>query len=311
MSESSATVDEKKGGALMGVVKSLRPHQWVKNIFVLAPLFFSMSFTDPVLLGLAFVAALLFSLSAGSVYLFNDIFDVEKDRNHPVKKNRPIASGQLPINMAIVAAVLLAVGSVGVGVLIQPLLGAVLAGYLVMNLAYSSKLKHVAFVDVAIIATGFVLRVVAGAFAIEVYISEWLFGCTFLLALYLGLGKRAHELALVKSGQATKVRKVLEKYKSEHLDFAFLYTAGATIACYTVYTLTASLPDQPLRRTATPFDSEWLPLTIPFTIFGIVRFYQLVQHDSPDSPTDLMLRDWPFLLNVVGWGLCLGALLFV
>lgn len=308
----TSTADEKApGGVVAGIFKSLRPHQWVKNVFVLAPAFFSMSFLEPALMATSLLAALLFSLSAGSVYLFNDIFDVEKDRNHPVKRNRPIASGQLPINLAIVCAVVLAVGSVGVGVLIQPLLGAVLGGYLVMNLAYSSRLKHVAFVDVAIIATGFVLRVVAGAFAIEVYISEWLFACTFLLALYLGLGKRAHELALVTSGQATKVRKVLEKYKSEHLDFAFLYTAGATIACYTVYTLTASLPDQPLRRTATPFDSEWLPLTIPFTIFGIVRFYQLVQHDSPDSPTDLMLRDWPFLLNVVGWGACLGALLFV
>jgi 4-hydroxybenzoate polyprenyltransferase len=177
-----------------------------------------------------------------------------------------------------------------------------------MNLAYSTVLKHIPFVDVIIIATGFVLRVLAGAFAIDVYISEWLFGCTFLLSLYLGLGKRQHEMAMLKRGEASKVRKVLERYHPDHLEFAFLFVAGLTIACYTVYTLTASLPDQPLRTQNTPFASPYLPATIPFTVFGITRFYQLVNNDSPYSPTDLILKDWPFILNLVLWVGCAGAL---
>jgi 4-hydroxybenzoate polyprenyltransferase len=186
----------------------------------------------------------------------------------------------------------------------------VLGSYLAMNFAYSARLKHLAFIDVSIIATGFVLRVISGALAIDVYISEWLFGCTFLLALYLGLGKRQHELRLVMEGRANKVRKVLERYKAEHLDFGVLFVAGNTIACYTVYTLTASLPDQPLRTQMTPFASPYLPATIPFVVFGITRFYQLINTDSPHSPTDLLLRDWPFLVNGALWGLVILALFF-
>ena len=293
---------------LTGIIRSARPQQWIKNLFVLAPLFFSTLFLEAKPLALGLGAMMLFCFAASAVYLLNDIFDIEKDRNHPVKQLRPIASGETPIRVAWAACAILASISVGVGMAIDWRLGAVLSSYLVMNLAYSTVLKHIPFVDVIIIATGFVLRVLAGAFAIDVYISEWLFGCTFLLSLYLGLGKRQHEMAMLKRGEASKVRKVLERYHPDHLEFAFLFVAGLTIACYTVYTLTASLPDQPLRTQKTPFASPYLPATIPFTVFGITRFYQLVNNDSPYSPTDLILKDWPFILNLVLWVGCAGAL---
>jgi 4-hydroxybenzoate polyprenyltransferase len=285
-----------------GLLRSLRPHQWVKNLFVLAPLFFSKSYLELEPLALGFAAALLFCLMSGTVYLLNDIFDVDKDRRHPVKRHRPIASGQLPIPVAWVMCGIIGVGTLTSAFLMDWRLGAVLGGYFAMNLAYSSKLKHIAFVDVTIIALGFVLRVLAGAFAIDVYISEWLVACTFLLALYLGLGKRQHELEMVADGRATKVRKVLERYRPDHLDFGVLFVAGLTIATYTIYTLTASLPEQPLRHQDTPFHSPYLPITIPFAVFGITRFYLLIRDDSPHSPTELILRDWPFIVNLVIWG---------
>ena len=318
MTESKTTTEQPAMGAsptygamFTGVLKTLRPHQWVKNVFVLAPLFFSKAFLDPSSLALGLGAALLFCLTSGAVYLLNDVFDVEKDRNHPVKRNRPVASGQLPIGVAKSAAVALGFGSVLTAFFVDPRFGAVLGSYLAMNFAYSASLKHLAFIDVGIIATGFVLRVVAGALAIDVYISEWLFGCTFLLALYLGFGKRQHELRMVQQGRADKVRKVLERYHPEHLDFTVLFVAGLTIACYTVYTLTASLPNQPLRSQATPFASPYLPVTIPFVVFGITRFYQLINKNSPHSPTDLLLRDIPFLVNGALWGIAIIALFFI
>lgn len=299
------------GGIALGILKSMRPQQWVKNVFVLAPLFFSKAFLEPDRLALGLLAAFLFCLTSSAVYLLNDVFDVDKDRNHPVKKNRPIASGVLPIPIAKIASIVLGVGSVLAAFFIDVRFGAVLGGYLVMNFAYSAQLKHLAFIDVSIIATGFVLRVIAGALAIDVYISEWLFGCTFLLALFLALGKRQHEKRMVLEGRADKVRKVLERYRPEHLDFGVLFVAGNTIACYTVYTLTASLPDQPLRAQDTPFASPYLPFTIPFVIFGITRFYQLINTDSPHSPTDLLLRDWPFLVNGALWGVAILVLSFL
>lgn len=299
--------DRPQGSMFKGILKSMRPHQWVKNLFVLAPLFFSKAFLVPEQLSRGLAMALLFSLGAGAVYLMNDIFDVEKDRNHPIKKNRPIASGVLPVSIARIAAAVFGLGSIAAAFALDVRAGGVLTAYLVMNVAYSMKLKHVPYVDVSIIAIGFVFRVMAGAWALDdVVMSYWLIACTFLLALYLALGKRMNELRLVELGRADKVRHVLRYYKSEHLNFAALFVAGLTIACYTIYTLTASLPDQPLRHVATPFSSKYLPGTIPFTVFGITRFYLFLSKDTDESPTDLMLTDPPFLVNLVLWG---GALL--
>ncbi len=300
-----------------GIFVTLRPHQWVKNFFVLAPLFFSKNFMVPHQAALALSAAFLFCMAAGTVYLFNDVFDIEKDRKHPVKRRRPIPSGELPLPVAKAAAWLLGIGTVAGSFALGTWTGVVITSYLVMNLAYSTVLKNVAFLDVTIIATGFVLRVLAGAFAIDVFISEWLIACTFFLALYLGLGKRDHELRLYLNGEVKKSRKVLDRYRAEHLDFAVLFVAGLTIAVYTIYTLTAALPEiatalpyQPLRRRPTPFTSPWLPVTVIFAVFGITRFYQLINKDSPESPTDLLLRDAPFLVNIFLWAAVMLVLAF-
>ena len=295
---------------IRGVLTTLRPHQWIKNLFVLAPLFFSKTFLDPVKLAQGVGAAFLFCLAAGTVYLFNDIFDIEKDRKHPVKCERPIPSGDLPVNVAWGAAFGIGAFAIAGAFLLDLWAGAVVAGYLFMNLAYSTKLKHVAFLDVSIIATGFVLRVLAGAFAIDVFISEWLIAGTFFIALYLGLGKRDHELRLYLAGEVDKSRKVLEQYRAEHLDFGVLFVAGMTIAVYTIYTLTAALPEQPLRAQHTPFASPWLPITIPFAVFGITRFYQLVNKESPESPTDLLVHDPPFVVNLALWGITMLVIAF-
>lgn len=293
------------------ILKTLRPHQWIKNLFVLAPLFFSKAFLDVMLSVQAFSAALLFSFVAGAVYMMNDIFDVDKDRNHPVKKNRPIAAGTLPIGQAKILSAILGPGCVLLAFALDWRVGAVLGTYFVMNLAYSIKLKHVPYVDVSIIAIGFVMRVMAGAWAIDVVMSNWLLICSFLLAMYLALGKRMNELKLVESGRADTVRKVLKYYNSEQLNFAVLFVSGLTIASYTIYTLSASLPDQPLRTVYTPFHSQYLPLTIPFTVFGIARFYVLLSRETDDSPTELILRDWPFIANLVLWGGVMTTLYFL
>src|SRR5690554_524410 len=284
-----------------GIIGTLRPHQWVKNLFVLAPLFFSKSFMAPDKAVLALAAGLLFCAAAGTVYLFNDIFDIEKDRRHPTKRSRPIPSGELPVSVARAAAIVLGIGTIAGSFALGVPVGITVTLYLVMNFAYSFSLKNIAFLDVSIIATGFVLRVLAGAFAIDVFISEWLIACTFFLALYLGLGKRDHELQMKIRGEVENSRKVLERYREEHLDFAVLFVAGMTIAIYTIYTLTSALPAQPLRSQHTPFASPWLPITIPFAVFGITRFYQLIKKDSPESPTDLLLHDRIFIINILLW----------
>lgn len=294
----------------IALLEAIRPHQWVKNLFVLAPVFFSKSYYDPTKLGFALLAAGSYCLAAGSVYLINDIIDIDEDRQHPVKKHRPIPSGRLPLRVARPMAWAIAGSAIAAGLLLETSVGLLIAGYIGMNLAYSKVLKHIPFVDVGIIATGFLLRILVGAYAIGVHISEWLLTCTFLLALYLGLGKRQHELDLTISEEKPSTRRVLDSYKRGYLDFALLFVGGLTIAAYTIYTLTAALPDQPLRTHQTPFTSSWLPTTIPFVVFGIARFYQIVHVDKPESPTNLILHDIPFVINIATWGIVMFAIGF-
>lgn len=284
-----------------GLIRSLRPHQWVKNLFVVAPVFFAQTFDDIPLLLRGVAAALLFSLAAGTVYLINDIIDREQDRRHPTKKHRPIAAGVLPVGHALIAATLLGGATLFGALVLEPAFALVVVIYLAMNLAYSKILKGWAFIDIGIIALGFVLRVVAGGLAVGVFLSEWLVLCTFLLASFLGLGKRRHEVAMHRAGEVEKTRKVLERYRLETLDVALFFVAGMTIAIYTIYTVTASLPDQPLRTQMTPFSSPYLPGTIPLVVLGLARFYQLAQSAEAASPTDRMLRDPVVLVTGASW----------
>ncbi len=294
--------------SLKAVVRTMRPHQWVKNVFVLAPLFFSQAFWELENVIFASLAAFFFCLIAGTVYLINDIVDCERDRLHPVKRFRPIAAGELDVGTAKVVAFATGIVTLAAAAFVSPLVAGVLAAYLVMNLAYSKILKAYAFVDVGIIAVGFVLRVAAGGFAIGVFLSEWLIACTFLLACFLGFGKRLHEIQLSQSGQLEKVRKGWAHVRREVLEVALFVVGGLTLAAYTIYALTASLPDQPFRTELTPFTSPYLPVTIPLVLIGLGRFYQLARRETPMSPTEQMLRDPVVLGTVVVWGAVLGAL---
>jgi decaprenyl-phosphate phosphoribosyltransferase len=281
---------------IVALLRTVRPHQWVKNGFVLAPLVFSRHLLDvpyAVRGGLAFLA---FCLLSGAVYAFNDVRDVEADRAHPIKRRRPIAAGALSERAALIAAGALAVAGLGLAFALDWRAGVAATVYLGQNLAYSLSLKHVAFVDVALIASGFLLRVLAGAYAIRVPASPWLLICTALLALFLALGKRAHELAAAQAAgrEVAETRAALAGYRLPVVRFAMLGLGALTSAAYLLYTLDA--------HTVAFFGTDRLAASAPFPALGIARFLQLaVWRPRPDSPTEAMLRDPVFLAIVGAW----------
>lgn len=281
---------------VLGGVKTMRPHQWIKNIFVLAPVFFAKDFFRAELLLRAAGAFVTFCFLASAIYTINDLADVEADRAHPVKRNRPIASGRFPIPAARVLAVVLVVGSLTGAFLLGPIeFFATAAAYFVLNLAYSFGLKKIAYLDVGCIAAGFVLRVMGGGFAVHIQVSWYLFACTALLALFLGFGKRRHELAHA-AHTGKKTRSSLRAYSPRALTVALGLTATATVITYAAYTIDPATVEQ--------FNSRWLWLTTPFTIFGVIRFLQLMAgRPKAESPTQEMLRDTVFVINLIVWAL--------
>ncbi len=285
------------------LLKSLRPHQWFKNLFVVAPLAFSKHLLDVEYVGWSALAFGIFSLLSGSVYLVNDIFDIEKDRAHPVKRRRPIASGELPLPVARTAAALLIVVSLGASLASFGLpFFACAASYLLINLAYSMAFKHVPFLDVISIAGGFLLRVQAGALALVVPASPWLLICTFVLAGFLGFGKRTHELATAGE-RASEQREVLSKYNLAHLKIILWVLAIATTVAYVLYTISP--------QTVAFFGTGRLLYTSPFALFGVIRFLWLVSNQaSADSPTDEMLHDIPFMANLMIWGAATMSIIY-
>lgn len=298
---------------LRGLLRTLRPHQWVKNAFVMAPIVFRKGLILPtaqgpalnlIVTGRALAATAVFCLLAGAVYTINDLVDVDSDRVHPVKRARPIASGEVSERAAGVMALVLAVVSLVVSYSLGVWFAVVALVYFAENLAYSFKLKQVAFLDVAMIALGFVLRVLAGGIATDVHVSAYMLGCTALLALFLGFGKRRHELALEDAG---KQRASLRSYSVRSLNIAMGLTGGATALTYAAYTLDPA--------TCAAFNSHRLWMTIPFTVFGIVRFLSLVSGKAgrglkAESPTQEMLSDVPFVLNLVVWVIVMGAIVY-
>lgn len=290
---------------IRGLLRTMRPHQWVKNLFVLAPvvwwMFAEQAFDrDKLLLALAGFAC--FSLLASSVYVLNDLVDVEADRAHPVKKHRPIASGQVGLGAAKVALVVLATAALTGAFLLSPWFLATLGGYLVNNIAYSFGLKRVAYVDVLSIAVGFEMRVFAGGFAARVEPSHYLLAVTFLLALFLGLGKRMHELVQQERSGSAVSRKVLERYSKTVVTVMLWVTGVATVATYVVYTLDPA--------TRTQLGTDYLVISSAFTLFGVLRFVHLVRNrPDAESPTEEMLRDVPFLANLAVWGVVVVSLI--
>jgi 4-hydroxybenzoate polyprenyltransferase len=284
------------------ILKSARPHQWVKNIFVAAPLVFARRIDDVTALLHTSVAVAGFCLISSSVYLLNDLVDVEKDRAHPLKRLRPLASGALSVRSAKIAALVLAVGGLLLTLSLGVLPAAIAGAYMVVNLAYSLRLKHVPFVDVASIAAGFLLRVLAGAAAIPVEPSVWLLTCTLLLASFLGFGKRTHELR-TSGGRGGDQRKVLDRYNPNVLRFLVNFLAILTILAYAGYTQS--------YHAQTFFGTRRLILTVPFVAFGVYRFTWLT-HGKADSesPTDSMLSDAPFMINLFGYAVAIVAIIY-
>lgn len=280
----------------------MRPQQWAKNLTLFAPLLFSHNLFNLVAELRAVAAFTLFCLMSSSVYLLNDILDRERDRLHPQKCYRPLASGQLPISVALGALGGLAVTAVMVGIALSPMFVLVLIAYWILNLLYSLWLKHQVILDVFTVASGFVLRVVGGAVAINVEISYWLLLCTSLLALFLGFSKRRHELLLLRE-EAGAHRKVLSEYNLLFLDMMISVVTAATVLCYALYTVS----EDTVRR----FHTRGLLLTLPFVLYGVFRYLYLVYHkDLGGDPTQAILHDCPFRLNLALWVITATVILY-
>ena len=272
---------------------SLRPHQWTKNLVVFAALALSKHLFEPEPLLRVTLAFVLFCALSGTVYLLNDVADVERDRLHPLKRLRPIASGALAPRAAALMAVGLGLASAGASLALGPLFASCAAAYLILNLLYSFYLKEAVILDVLCISLGFVLRAVGGAVAIAVPISEWLLVCTLLLALFLALAKRRHELVSL-TADATGHRKALAEYSPYLLDQMIAVVTASCVTAYAFYTLAP--------ETVAKYQTHRLAWTIPFVLYGIFRYLYLVHRkEQGGSPTDVMLTDRPILLTVALW----------
>lgn len=289
-------------GQLTGLLRSFRPQQWTKNLFVLAPLVFAQRLTDGAALRDAALAFAAFCAAASAVYLINDLRDRDEDRRHPLKSRRPIAAGIVGATPAVLAAAALALASLAIGARLGPPFLPWLSVYLALNLAYTLALKSMVILDVMTIALGFVVRVLAGAAAIEVEVSNWLLLCTTFLALFLAFSKRRHELILLQAG-ATSQRRVLNSYSAAFLDQMINVVTASAVVCYALY---AVAPE-----TVEKFHTEHLVYTVPFVLFGIFRYlYLSYQVSDPRNPTEAILRDVPFLVNLVLWGLAVVSVVY-
>ena len=281
---------------------ALRPAQWIKNLVIFAGLLFGKRLFDATAVVDAVSAFAVFCVLSGVVYLVNDIADRKSDRLHPLKARRSIASGALPVPVAAAAALALGAGGLAAAYLIGQGFAAVAAAYLLLLILYSGPLKHIVIIDVLTIAIGFVLRAVAGAVAVHVEISHWLLVCTILLALFIGLAKRRHEI-VVLAGSATSHRPILGEYSPYLLDQMIGVVTASTLIAYMFYTISP--------ETQAKFGTPWLGLTIPFPLYGIFRYLYLVhQREGGGSPADLLLTDRPLLTCVALWALAVALIIY-
>ena len=276
---------------MAGLIKLMRPRQWIKNAFVLAPLLFSGAFADPASVGQALLAMLLFCVASSATYTVNDLKDIERDRRHPTKsRKRPLAAGTVSVPAALALLVVL-YGVLVWGWFVQPGVILVILAYVVLNLAYSFVLKHQPVLDIFTIAIGFVLRVYAGAQALAVPVSSWMFVTTLCLALYLASVKRRQEL----SQSGAEGREVLERYTVALVNRYAEMSATGALLFYSMFVM-SSRPE--------------LVITVPVVLFGLFRYWYVVEKlDGGESPTDALLSDWPLIATVLAWtGACLWAL---
>ena len=288
--------------AAVNLLVSLRPEQWTKNLFVFAALIFGQRLDSPRDVLLVSGAFAVFCALSGVVYLVNDVVDRHTDASHPVKARRPVASGALGPQTAVAAALAIGVPALAAAWWLRPSFGLVAAAYLALMALYSGPLKHVVIIDVLAIAIGFVLRVFAGAVVIAVPVSHWLLVCTILLALFLALSKRRHELVLLADA-AKGHRRILQEYSPYLLDQMIGVVTASTLMAYMLY---ATSPE-----TAERFGTSLLGLTIPFPLYGIFRYLYLVHHkEGGGSPSELLLTDRPLLLCVALWGVTVAVIIY-
>ena len=267
----------------MNHIRAFRPHQWVKNVFVFAALIFSRNLLNPELVVDTLLAFMAFSLTASAIYLINDVADYERDRLHPKKSKRPIASDLVKRGTAVVMSICSATCGIGLAWYLNTETGVVLTVYGLMNLAYSFRLKHLVLLDVFIIAAGFLLRVSAGAFAINVPISPWLLLCTFFIALFLAFCKRRHELVSLGDNAAAH-RGILAEYSTPFIDKMVSALASMTVMSYALYTIDPGV--------IVELKTNGLIMTLPLVVFGVFRYLYLVhQRQLGGSPTEIVLRD--------------------
>jgi len=286
----------------LSLILSLRPGQWTKNLIVFAGLVFSLKLFEPDAILTSIEAFVIFCALSGVVYLINDVMDRDSDRRHPTKSRRPIAAGDLPVSVAVAAAAVIGGLALTASFMLGWRFGAVAAGYVALQALYSGPLKHVVIIDVLSIAIGFVLRAIAGAVVLNVVISHWLFVCTILLALFMALAKRRHELVLL-ADDATSHRPILGEYSAYLLDQMIAVVTASTLIAYIFYTISP--------ETEQKFGTSWLGLTIPFPLYGIFRYLYLVhQREGGGSPADLLLNDRPLLVCVALWGLAVVLIIY-
>ncbi len=287
--------------SLKALIEAMRPKQWAKNIFIFAPLVFDQKLFHPTYLARTVAGFVLLCLISGAVYLMNDLVDVEKDRQHPRKRNRPIASGRLSPRLALSAAVLIPVVGLPLGLLLDPLFGGILLGYLVLQVAYSFFLKNVVIIDALAVAAGFVLRVAAGIPLVEAErFSPWIYTCMGLLALFISFSKRRHELTLL-GNNANGHRESLGEYSVLLLDQFILIVTAATLVAYTLYTFSA--PNLPPNHT--------MMLTVPFVLYAVFRYMYLVYVKGlGGEPEEIVLRDRPLQVGVLLWGLAVILIMY-
>lgn len=278
---------------LLALLESMRPKQWIKNGFVFTALIFSKNVFVPVMTLRVTVAFFLFCLVSGVVYIINDVLDVERDRLHPTKKERPVASGRLGARVALTFAFpLLFIILTGI-YYVSPRLCFMLLLYFLLNIAYSVKLKEIVLLDVFSIAAGFVIRVISGALVIDVFISSWLVICTILLALFLAFSKRRHEIVVLEEFAANH-RKILSEYSTTFLDQMISVVAASTVVSYALYTMS--------EETVAKFNTQKLIFTIPFVLYGIFRYLYLVhQKSGGGNPTAHLFTDIPLIINILLW----------
>lgn len=277
---------------VMALLRALRPRQWTKNLVIFAALVFDRKLAEPRYLGPVVAGFGLLCMLASSVYLVNDLVDAEQDRQHPTKRRRPIASGELPKSVALVTAIVLPAAALPLSYRLNGWFGVWMSVYWLQSLAYSFKLKHVVIVDVMMIALGFVLRVGAGVVLVDVKrFSPWLYMCVTLGALIIGLGKRRHELSVL-AGNANAHRAVLDDYNLPLIDWMIATVASSTIVAYSLYTFSA--PDLP--------ENHMMMLTIPFLLYGVFRYLYLIHVEGKGgAPDELIFKDGPLFIAALLW----------